>query len=237
MPARHSTLHTQANKDVIGVPVAVRRLRRDAEANRQHILEAAGTLMAERGLATPLEDIAAAAGVGVATLYRRFPTRTTLIEALFQDRFAAYLADLETAVGMPDGWEALLWFLRKASGRQIADRALNELLDHDPGADTIRHLIEQVKPLAMRLVERAQATGRLRPDFTVTDLGFLQKMLVAVGAAMLPVSDTAWERYLTFLADGLIAARGEPSPAAAALTVDQVQRLHTAAGAPERTRR
>ncbi|HET9071258.1 MAG TPA: helix-turn-helix domain-containing protein [Acidimicrobiales bacterium] len=204
-----------------------RPLRRDAEANRQHILDAAGRLMAERGLATPLEDIAAAAGVGIGTLYRRFPTRADLVEALFQDRLAAYVADLETAVGTDDGWEGLVWFLSRAAARQIADRALSELIEQDLGPDTIRHLRDRVLPLADTLVEHARASGRLRADFTVGDLALVQHMLAGVGAVTSPVSPTAWRRYLTLLLDGMLARREAPTPAEEpAPTVAQLKHVH-----------
>jgi len=206
---------------------ADRPLRRDAEANRRQILEAAGRLMAERGLATPLEDIAAAAGVGIATLYRRFPTRADLIEALFADRLATYVADLRTAVAMPDGWAALAWFLEQATARQIADRALSELIDHDPGPGIVHQLRDQVLPLAAQLVERAKATGRLRPDVTVGDLALLQKMLAVAGAATAPVQPTVWRRLLMVVLDGLVTDRPAPSTLTEPpLTVDDLDALH-----------
>lgn len=212
---------------VLDRPAPTRRLRRDAEANRRQILEAAGRLMAERGLATPLEDIAAAAGVGIGTLYRRFRTRHDLIEALFQDRLAAYIGDLETALSMPNGWYALLWFLRTACRRQIADRALSELIEHDAGTGAIRQLVRRLWPLAEALIERAKESGRLRPDFTASDLAFLQQMLVAVGTATSAASDTAWQRYLTILIDGMVTARTEPTRSpVAALTIDELEDLH-----------
>lgn len=216
---------------------ATRQLRRDAEANRRHILEAAGQLMAERGLAAPLEEIAAAAGVGIATLYRRFPTRDDLIEALFEDRVAAYLADLETAARMADGWEGLIWFLKSAAARQIADRALNELLEHDPGPGVIRQLLERVWPLAEQLVKRAKSSGRLRSDFTVADLTLVQQMLVAAGTATSAASDTAWQRYLTLVIDGLVASRPAPSAQKEpALSLDQLEALHAIRSAVPRRR-
>lgn len=206
--------------------VDTRPLRRDAEANRQHILQAAGQLMAERGLAVPLEDIAAAAGVGIGTVYRRFPARSDLIEALFQDRLGSYLADLEAAVAMEDGWEAFVWFLRRAAGRQIADRALSELIEHDLGPEAIRAVRLRFLPLAEELVEHARASGRLRPDFTVSDLTLLQQMLAHVGAATYPVRPAAWERYLTILLDGIVTARNAPTPAGEPpLTMKQLKTL------------
>ena len=232
-----------------------RPLRRDAQANRRQILHAAGQLMAERGLTTPLEDIAAAAGVGIATLYRRFPSREDLVEALFQDRLTAYITDLEMAVSMGDGWRALTWFLERAVSRQIADRALSELLEHGPGEGTIRQLLERIWPLAEVLIDHAKQTGRLRPDFSVGDLALVQHMLVAVGSSMarsgrvptvartdaatpeLPLGppDEAWQRYLTIVLDGLVTSRDRPSPLGQSpLTIDQLEELHAADPAARR---
>jgi len=204
-------------------------LRRDARANRQRILEAAGRLMAEHGLATPLEDIATSAGVGIGTLYRRFPTRTDLVEALFEDRLAAYIADLETAVGMTDGWEALVWYLDRATARQVADRALAELIEHNPGPGIIQQLRERVLPLAEALVEHARASGRLRPDFTVSDLALIQHMLAELGTATSLVNGTTWQRYLVIILDGLVDSRVHPTPTKQpALTIDQLKALREA---------
>lgn len=233
-PAGDGQPHPPAGDDPAHLPAGdsqpvPRRLRRDAEANRRHVLEAAGRLMAERGLGTPLEDIAAAAGVGIGTLYRRFPTRNALIEALFEDRVGAYLTDLQAAVAMPDGWHALVWFLRRSAARQIADRALSELLEHDPGPGAIRQLRERVVPLVDELVVHAKATGRLRPDFAPCDLLFVQQMLATVGTATAAIDDSAWLRYLTIMVDGLVVARSRPTPPEEpAFTVDQLRALRDA---------
>lgn len=208
--------------------VPTRRLRRDAEENRRQILDAAGRLMAQRGLAAPLDEIAAAAGVGIATLYRRFPSRDALVEALFEDRVAAYVADLEGAVAMPDGWDALVWFLRRATARQIADRALAELIDHEPLHGTVRGLLERLWPLVEALVTNARATGRLRPDVTAGDLLLLQKALAVVGTALAPLDPDAWTRHLTIVLDGLAVSRGAPSPLGRpALPIDRLHDLAT----------
>ncbi|HET9691078.1 MAG TPA: TetR/AcrR family transcriptional regulator [Acidimicrobiales bacterium] len=206
---------------------AARGLRRDAEANRQRLLEAAGRLMAERGLATPLEDIAAAAGVGIATLYRRFPTRDDLVAALFADRLADYVADLEASFAIDDGWQALVWFLRRSLERQIADRALKELVEHAGLGGPARQVRQRVLPLAERLVERARATGVLRPDVTVADLVLLTQGVAAIGADTAAVDPDAWRRPLTFVLDGLCTARPAPTPPEVApLSAEQLDRLH-----------
>ena len=75
-----------------------RPLRRDAELNRQRILAAAGELFAERGLAVTLDDIARHAGVGVGTVYRRYPDKELLIDALFEERLTALCEAAEAAL-------------------------------------------------------------------------------------------------------------------------------------------
>jgi AcrR family transcriptional regulator len=182
--------------------------------------------MAERGLAAPLEDIAAAAGVGIGTLYRRFPTRDELIQALFLDRVESFLSDLETAVAMDDGWEGFVWFMRRSVSRQIDDRALSELLWHDAADGLLRDLRERVWPLAEELVRRAQATGRLRPDLTASDVALLQQMVVHVGELLRPVNDDAWQRVFVLVLDGMVTSR--PGPAELrwpAPTVDELDEV------------
>src|SRR5450759_3121061 len=83
---------------------ATRPLRVDAERNRARIVEAAQAAFAEHGLDVPLEDVAEGAGVGIATLYRRFPTRDDLIAACFERRLADYARQAEEALEAPDGW-------------------------------------------------------------------------------------------------------------------------------------
>ena len=209
------------------VPPDEPRLRRDAEANRRQILRAAGRLMAERGLSAPLEDIAAEAGVGIGTLYRRFPTRADLVDAVFADHLAVYVEALEEALAAEDGWAGLLWFLEAATTHQIENRALNELLEYNLGEAAVTQVQERVTPLVDALVERAKATGRLRPDFALSDLAFMQQMLVALGRATESVGDRVWKRYMAIMVDGLLAARTGPTPTGrAALSIEELRILH-----------
>src|SRR6188768_1525257 len=89
-----------------------RPLRSDAERNRQRILQAAEEVFAARGLDASLDDIAAAAGVGVGTVYRRFPDKDALIDALFEDKIRRVHALAEAGLTEPDPWEALAGFMR-----------------------------------------------------------------------------------------------------------------------------
>lgn len=88
-----------------GTP-AQRPLRRDAERNRQRILTAARTLFAEQGLGVSHDQLAAAADVAVGTVYRRFPTKESLIEALFTEEVDDVVAMADAALQIADPWDA-----------------------------------------------------------------------------------------------------------------------------------
>src|SRR5919108_6174329 len=97
-------------------------MRADAARNRQRIVQAAQLAFAERGLDVPLEEIARRAGVGIATLYRRFPTRDALIAASFAPLMAAYAEAVDEALQAPDAWTGFARFLERVCAMQAADR-------------------------------------------------------------------------------------------------------------------
>src|SRR5919201_3645640 len=128
---------------------AVRPLRRDAERNRRRILEAAAEAFAERGLGVTMDEIAARAEVGVGTVYRRFPDKELLIEALLEDHLAEIAERGEQALEEEDAWEALLGFIDYTLGLQAADRGLRELLlSTAHGRERIARVRERLEPLA-----------------------------------------------------------------------------------------
>src|SRR5262249_12878918 len=94
-----------------GACAAPRRLRVDAERNRAAILAAAREVFAEQGLEAPLEEIAARAGVGIATLYRRFPTRAHLVAAALVEKVTQYAEAAEQALAVPDPWAGFTSFV------------------------------------------------------------------------------------------------------------------------------
>src|ERR1700727_1301184 len=103
-------------------PPAPRPLRRDAELNRQRILRAAAEVFTSRGLQASLDDVARHAGVGVGTVYRRFPDKESLVEALFEERIEAIVAIAEKALAEPDSWTGLVSFLESACSELATDR-------------------------------------------------------------------------------------------------------------------
>src|SRR3954470_20317460 len=105
-------------------------MRRDAAANRERLLAAAGELFAEQGLSVTLNDIAHHAGVGVGTAYRRFANKDEVIDALFEQRLHQVIALATEAVQDPDAWRGLTTFLERSLEMQLEDRGLTELLNN-----------------------------------------------------------------------------------------------------------
>src|SRR5262249_5029664 len=154
-----------------------------------------------------LNDIAHHAGVGVGTVYRRFPDRERLIEALFEQRVQEILELLGEAREEADPWVALTRFHERALAEQAADRALKEILLGAP--DRLAGVRAQVREIAAELVERARTAGELRGDCEPEDLAIVHLMTSTVVDAAADVSPELWRRYLAIVLRGL---RAEPTP-------------------------
>jgi AcrR family transcriptional regulator len=207
-------------------PLQDRPLRRDAERNRQRILEAARDAFAEDGLAVTLDEIARRAGVGVGTVYRRFADKEQLIDALFEERIGEVVALAEAALTCDDAWEGLISFLESWTEAHADDRGLKEVaLSGTHGLERVARARELMVPPLTRLVERAQEQGTLRGDLEPTDLPLLQLMLGSLSECTRDVAPQVWRRYLGILTDGLRTRRDGPTPlASAGLEPEQVQR-------------
>jgi AcrR family transcriptional regulator len=200
--------HTTADE------AAPKPLRKDAERNRRRILEAAAEVFGERGLSATLDAVAERAGVGVGTVYRRFPDKETLVDALFEDRIEEIRAIAEEALAIEDPWDALVAFMERALALHCDDRALKELVFSTAhGQDRVAHARERIKPAVGRIFERAHASGRLRPDVDVNDLPILQLMVTAVIDYAQDAAPGVWRRYLAVMLDGLRAERTALTPA------------------------
>jgi AcrR family transcriptional regulator len=199
----------EAHAEVAGPDgVCDRPLRRDAERNRQRILAAAAELLSERGLDATLDDVARAAGVGVGTVYRRFPDKESLIEELFRDRIDAMVKLAEQALTEPDPWQALVSYLEMASEMMAANTGLRQLLMFATyGKDRVCYARDQMRPVVSKLVERAQASGDLRADFDASDVKLIAYMLASAADYAASTKPEVWRRYLAMLIDGLRPAR------------------------------
>jgi AcrR family transcriptional regulator len=202
-----------------------RPLRRDAERNRQRILEAARTAFAEEGLAVTLDEIARRAGVGVGTVYRRFADKEVLIDALFEDRMTEFAQLAEECLSVEDPWNGLVRFLELATEQHACDRGFKEVaLSGAHGRERVARARQLMFPLVSRLVARAQEHGSLRPDLAATDLPLLQLMLGSLSECTRDVDPEVWRRLLGIITDGMASRRDGPSPLQHdALTPEQVQ--------------
>ncbi|HYB24404.1 MAG TPA: helix-turn-helix domain-containing protein, partial [Solirubrobacteraceae bacterium] len=150
---------------------AERPLRKDAERNRQRILDAAAELFAQRGLGVTLNDIAHHADVGVGTVYRRFPDKEQLIDALFEERVEEMLTLAEQSLQDPDPWHGLVSFLERLLEHQARDQGLKQLLLGTPqGCARVGGVRDRMLPVVTALVTRARDAGQLRADVQGEDL-------------------------------------------------------------------
>lgn len=190
-----------------------RALRADAARNRERILVAAREVFAERGLDATLDDIARHACLGVGTVYRRFPGKEALVEALFVQALDKMVDLAEEAAGMEDPWESLVWFLERATEMQSEDLGLRDVVLHSGyGRDQVAAARERIIPAVYRLVERAQASGQLRSDFVPTDVPIIELMVSSVADYTSTLSPDLWRRYLSIVLDGLVAERTGTRP-------------------------
>lgn len=185
-------------------PVGGRPLRRDAQRNRRLILDAAQEVFADAGLRASLDDVARRAGVGVATVYRRFPDKEALVEALFETRIGEIIDVVERALALPSGWEGLVHFLREVSHLQAGDRGLREIaLSTGYGKSRVAAQRSQVAAGIEQLIARAEAEGTLRTGVTANDVPLILYMVGEVAQNTSGLRPDLAERYLGLVLDGL----------------------------------
>ena len=179
-----------------------RRLRVDAERNRAALLAAAREVFAEQGLEAPLEEVALRAGVGIATLYRRFPNRRQLVAAALVDTFAQYAEAAERALAVSDPWAGFAGFIERICELQAADRGLSDLLSMAlPADERIEQLRRLANDRAVELIERTKAAGRLREEFVGEDILLLLIAHAAVLDATRRDAANARQRFVALMLD------------------------------------
>src|SRR5580704_13588322 len=173
--------------------------RADARVNRDKLVAAALALFTDKGTSAPLEEVAERAGVGIGTLYRHFPTRQALLEAVYVDEVEAMARAAGELEELPP-WDALSEWLHQYVGFAATKRALNEaLMETDPNSDVLLTCRTAITGAGTALVERAQRAGVVRADTNFMDV---VRMVGAI--AMVPTEDPAQKQRLLELAlDGL----------------------------------
>jgi AcrR family transcriptional regulator len=212
-----------------------RPLRRDAERNRQRILEAARVVFAERGLGGSHDDIAREAGVGVGTVYRRFHDKEQLIDALFEERIEEIADVARAAADHPDPWEALVGFLMRTQELVSKDRALKEIvLGGARGAERAVAARSLIAPLAVQVLQRAKDAGVVRGDIELTDLPLIQLAVGTIAESSRDVAPDVWRRMMMVVVDGLRAERARSELTAPALDQEQADAVMACYGASRR---
>jgi AcrR family transcriptional regulator len=186
------------------VPTSVEKpLRADARRNREKILAAARAVFAEQGVDAQMDDVARRADVGVGTVYRHFPTKEALLNALSDELFAVVAVYARNQLTLDDPWEAFtraMWF---GAEKTAGDRAFSEILSATrPGIARTCPGKEDLLVTVGELMDRCKAAGKMRQDAMVDDIGL---MMCGVGSASQmehPVPD-AWRRHLAIMLDGL----------------------------------
>ena len=188
--------------------------RRDARRNRELLVEAAHEVFTEQGLEAPLDVIARRAGVGNATLYRHFPSRAALVDAVFRDPLAGTMAAGEQARTAADPWAGLVGYTEAVFAVLATDRGTNDLMTtHLEGVESLQAVHAHNRATMELLLRRGREEGSIRPDVTTEDVLFaLAALGRAVPSLATAVGPEAWRRPLALLLDGLRA-----SPAAAPL--------------------
>ncbi|WP_225440244.1 TetR/AcrR family transcriptional regulator [Amycolatopsis eburnea] len=203
-------------------------LRSDAARNRARIVETARELFRTRGIDVPMNTIARHAGVGVATLFRRFPTRDALVIEVFAEQIARCQVVLDDAVDDPDPWHGFCRLIEFTCAEQLKDRGLTEaFLALFAGEIDYEKRRRDVETAFKKLVHRAQEAGRLRPDF---DYGDLVMVLLANGGLRNAPPEHAEDlsrRFVVYLLQTFSTEGGaerEPLPPASPLGLHHVQR-------------
>jgi AcrR family transcriptional regulator len=179
-------------------------LRRDAEHNRQRILDVARAMIIDRGLNISHDQIASQAGLGVGTVYRRFPTLGELFDELFHEQVELIVKTAEAALEIEDPWEGICEFMQRYFEQQAADRGLREyLLGHRGGTELARRARKRVLPVVTELVARAHAAGRLHPDIDAGDFAVIPLLINPVVSVSKGATPDLWRRWLAVVLEGI----------------------------------
>ena len=180
-------------------------MRADARRNHEKVLEAARAEFAAEGQDAQMPDIARRAGVGVGTVYRHFPTKEALVEALVRDHFSR-IADLAEEAVASDGepWDRLMRLANICGAQCANDRGLAAAV---AGSREILGVIAEqetrLRAATTRLLDEGRAAGQVRADATVEDVSMLMCSLAYIADMENTRPDFTWRRYLEVAFDGM----------------------------------
>jgi AcrR family transcriptional regulator len=200
-------------------PDRERPLRSDARRNRQRVLEAAESLFASEGVDVPVDEIAERAGVGVGTLYRHFPTKEVLFEAILVARVGEIAEDARRRLGEGDPGTAFFGFVEHLVAESARKR---DLINAFATAGVELEVVaaeakKELEAATTALLHAAQGAGAVRPDVSAA------LVLSLIGATCMaadrPHPEVSPSEMLTVVCDGLRSVRGgSPQPTLALRT-------------------
>jgi AcrR family transcriptional regulator len=174
-------------------------------------LDAAAELFAERGLSVPLDDIAKRAGVGVATLYRRFPTRTDLASATFERNISSYVAAVDKALANPRPWDGLCGLVFDVCELQAGDAGMRDLVTTAfPASSEVERRVRDTVDKVKVLIVGAQDDGNLKRDVVVADLVMMMVANAGILAATRHNAPDAWRRFAALTIEAFRARPDSP---------------------------
>jgi AcrR family transcriptional regulator len=174
-------------------------MRADARRNRERVLAAAREALAEHGLDAQVDDIALRAGVGVGTVYRHFPTKEALFDALVGERWLKLAEAAAPAFEAEDPWEGLKDFLWRCACMHRDNRAWGQLAAVAP-LEFGKEEQQELTRVTGELLQRAQEAGEARKDLTAQDIGML---MCGTCSVMQTTGDERWERFFAIALEGL----------------------------------
>ena len=186
-------------------------LRADAERNRVRIIDAARTVFAEHGLGVGVDAVAREAGVGVGTLYRRFPTKQDLLRAIVEDRVERLGQGFAAAARIEDPWEAFATAAEALAAAIARDRAFFEVI-HAVEPDAAYAARDRTLRAIAPILRRAQKAGAVRTDLVIEDVPALCAVAARLPAWRLEQQPELWRRYLGVVLDGVRPEAARPLP-------------------------
>ena len=190
-----------------------RALRADAERNRRRILDAARQVFADEGLGVGVDAVARTAGVGVGTLYRRFPTKHDLLAAVIEDGVCRLAEEVEQVESVEDPWEAFESTVRAFAETIARDRGFYEVIHGTPefipmARESKLRLMDSVQ----RVLTRAQEAGVVRKDIVADDIAVLSQVAARMPRWRVEAQPELWTRYLALALDGMRPAAATELP-------------------------
>jgi AcrR family transcriptional regulator len=201
-------------------------LRRDAQRNYARLVSAGREVFSEKGVEGSLEEVARRAGVGIGTLYRHFPTREALAEAVLLERIEQVVRITNDALAHEDAWLGLYRFVCEAAALQTSDRGLRDVFAAYSGGPKLTRKRKILAAAVEQLVSRAHDEGSLRTDVVASDVMSIFWAVGGISDATADIAPSHWRRHVALLFDGL--ATSKPTPLEQPpLTLGQVRKIRS----------